>query len=401
VTGHLPPPLRRTWEREATGERADHLLELAGPGDALDPAGVSDLLAFGYLAGRRTLVRGIRRAFEPWELAPPDPHPAALEVDARADRLWSLLVAAVADACAGATAPRAALSGGLDSRAIAAALAEVAPEGGSLGSFGDADCADLPVARSVATALGVPHEVTHLPPDGALRHEERVWLATDGTGGPASAPGAPSDAAWSGRCDLLLSGCAGDVIWGSSRRPGPSPLRRLRQLGVAWVEPTWDREVPRPPAWLAAPGLAAWLNLWTRQAGATWNGVLPRLAVTPVRPVLWWEPLLAFCLALSEQDRTDRRLVRRMLDRHAPSASPARLPLAPRGPVHDLDRAFATCPAWRRALEDMAGDEPALRRVGLRPAGVRRLVRRALAGRQPGRAGSISRIRVLLRWGAA
>ena len=395
----LPPPLRRSWERTATGERATDLLALAGPGDALDPGGVSDLLAYGYAAGRRSPVAGIRRRFEGWALAPPEPHPLELSAGDRADRLWGLLCAAVAEAVDGACAPRAALSGGLDSRAIAAALAEVAPRSGSLGRVGDPDCADLPVARGVGAALGLPHQVTLLPMDGALRHEERVWRATDGTGGPASAPGAPTDEAWGGGCDLLLSGCAGDVVWGGSVRPGPSPERRLRRLGVPWLAPSWDDEVPTAPGWLPPTGVAAWLNLWTRQAGGTWNGVLPRLASTPVVPVLWHEPLLSFCLALEPEDRRERRLVQRVLERRAPAVAPGRLPLAPRGPVHDLDRAFAGCPQWRQELERMAADEVGLHRVGLRPAGVRRLVRRALAARGPGRAGSISRVRALLPWG--
>ena len=303
-------------------------------------------------------------------------------------------------ACAGAHAPRASLSGGLDSRAIAAALAEVAPAGRSLGTFGDPDCADLVTAGALAEALALPHVVTHLAPGGALRSEERVWRATDGTGGPGSSPGAPTDETWAGDCDLLLSGCAGDVVWGASVRPGPSPLGRLRRLGVPFCSPAWDLEVPAPPAWLPRPGRAAWMNLWTRQAGGTWNGILPRLPHTLVVPVLWDERLLSFCLALSADDRADRALVRRMLRRHAPAVAEEAIPRVRGAPVHDLDRAFATCPAWRRSLRAWAADRPALERVGLRPRGVERLVRHALTARQPGRAGSISRLRALVRWGA-
>jgi hypothetical protein len=396
----LPPPLVRRWVRTATGEAATDLLALARPDDALDPGGISDLVAFGYQAGRRTLIAGVERRFEPWVIGAPEPWPGSLTEDRRADRLWELLRAAVARACAPATAPRASLSGGLDSRAVAAALASLATSGCSAGTFGDPDCADLATARSLAEALGLPHEATSLPADGALRHEERVWRATDGTGGPGAAPGAPTDGAWAHGCDLLLSGCAGDVVWGSSVRPGPSPGRRLRRLGVPFLPPDWDREVPPPPGWIPETGAAAWFNLWTRQAGTTWNGVLPRRAWTTVVPVLWDLELLAFCLALSAEDRQDRRLVRRMLERHAPHVTDRAIPRVRGAPVHDLDRAFATCPTWRAELETWAAGGPRFERVGLRPRAVRRLVRHALAGREPGRSGSISRLRALVRWGA-
>ncbi len=389
------PPLLRRYVDIETGREAGDLLAFAGPGRTLDPGGVSDLLAFGYLAGRRTLLRGVERRLEPWTLPPPSPHPRELDPGAREDRLWELLVAAVGSACEGHPRPRAALSGGLDSRAVSAALSAWGG-GGSAGTFGDPDCADLPVAEVCAARLGLAHEVSLLSPDVALRHEERVWRATGGTGGPASAPGAATDGAWAERCDVLLSGASGDVVWGASRRPGPSPERRLRKLGVRFVPPTWDDEAPSPPPWTSEPGARAWRNLWTRQAGGTWNGVLPRLPFTPVVPVLWSAPLLAFCLALEDDDRRERALVRRALERHAPAVATSALPLAPRGPVHDLDRAVRGA-AWAAELDDW------LRRtdfeaVGLSRRGVRRLVRKIRAGRD--RSATLSRVRALSRWAA-
>ncbi len=403
----LPPPLRHRFQDRQRAESAD-LLALAGvrsgAGDVVagrgsgrvDRRAAAQFVAFGYLAGVSTLAPGVGRVWESWPLAPPDPPPSALTFDERADRLWELLVAAVARACGGRTAPRTTLSGGLDSRAVAAALAKAAPAGRSAGTFGDPDCADLPVARSVAAALGLPHEVTELSEDAALVHEARVWRATGGMGGPAAAPGAATDEAWAESCDVLLSGTAGDVIWGDSVRPGPSPRRRLRRLGMTYVEPAWDEERPSAPSWLdaASPGAAAWTNLWTRQACGTWMGVQSRLPYTPVAPVLWDDPLIAFCLALGDDDRRDRALVRRMLARHAPAASTDAIPLAPRGPVHDLDRAFRG-PAWAAELDRWL-DVTDFRAIGLSPRGVRRLVARIRAGRN--RAASLSRVRALARW---
>ena len=390
----LPPPLVRRFEDEQTGATSSVLLTFAEPGRQLDPGGVSDLLAFGYLAGRRTLLAGVTASWSPWSLAPPDPEPSSLGLDARADRMWELLRDAVRAACAGRSRPRAALSGGLDSRAIAAALAAVAPHA-MLGTFGDPGCADLPTAREVGAALGLSHEVTELERGAALGHEERIWRATGGTGGPASAPGAATDAAWAAHCDVLLSGASGDVVWGASVRPGPSPSRRLRKLGVPFVEPTWDDEVPAAPDWATSAGAAAWRNLWTRQAGGTWNGVLPRLAFTDVVPVLWHGPLLSWCLALGDADRSDRALVRRMLARCAPSVATTVIPLSPRGPVHDLNAAVRGEP-WRSELDRWLR-EADFEVVGLSKRGVRRLVRKIRAGRD--RAGTLSRVRAIVRWG--
>jgi hypothetical protein len=321
-------------------------------------------------------------------------HPDRLNPDERADRLWDLLLQAVRRACRGR--PRTTLSGGLDSRAVAAALAEAAPPGRSAGTFGDPDCDDLPVARRAALALGLEHQVTVFGPDAALRHEDRVWHATGGIGGPAAAPGASTDEPWAARCDVLLSGTSGDVIWGDSVRPGPSPPRRARSLGIPFVAASWDDEVPVAPPWVSRAGAAAWQNLWTRQAGATWAGTLSRGPHTPVVPVLWDEPLLAFCLALGEDDRRDRALVQRMLSRHAPAVSTDAIPLSRRGPVHDLDRAMRAEP-WTTELDRWLR-ETDFRAVGLRPRGVRSLVAKVRAGRN--RSGSLSRVRALTRWGS-
>jgi hypothetical protein len=394
----LPPPLLSRYVEVATGREASDLFELAGAGARLDRAAVSELVAFGYLGGRRTMLRGVERRVEGWDLPEPSRRPDQLTPDARADRLWALLLDAVARACVGRFAPRTTLSGGLDSRVVAAALAQLAPSGRSAGTFGDPDCADIPVASAVAAALGLTQEVTPFEPEVALRHEERVWRATDGTGGPSCSPGASTDEGWAERCDVLLSGSAGDVVWGCSRRPGPSPDRRLRRLGLPLAAPTWDDGLPPAPRWASPAGRDAWSNLWTRQATGTWNGARSRLLITPVVPIPWDGPLLSFCLGLGEEDRRDRSLLRRALDRNAPAVSTDRIPLGPRTPVHDLDRAFARSPAWGLEFDRWLADRAAIDRVGVRHREVARLVRRARSGRKPGRAGTISRLRALTRW---
>ena len=183
--------------------------------------------------------------------------------------------------------------------------------------------------------------------------------------------------------------------------PGPSPAPRLGKLGCPYAEPRWSEDLPPAPRWASAAGAASWRNLWTRQQGATWDGVLPRLEFTPVIPVLWHEPLLSFCLALGDEDRRDRMLLRHMLERHAPEVSASALPPV-RGPVHDLDRAWRTSPEWAEELERWLapGAEAAApwQALGLRRQVVARMTGQVRRGRRS-RAGFLSRLRAAWRWG--
>ena len=382
-------PLQRRYRSRRTGAEASSLLELRE--HRLDLAGVADTLAWGFTTGRRTLLLDVERVAHPWELPAPPVLPAALDPDARADRLWELLRAAVRT---DAERPRCSLSGGLDSRAIAAAAADL--PGLSLGTFGEADSQDVPVAAEVARALALPHTIATLPPQAARELEDRVFSASGGLGGPDAAPGSWTDAAWAQECDVLLSGTSGDVIWGDTGLGGRTPDSRLRKLGVSAVGDPLEGVHTAPP-WASPSGKGAWANLWTRQARVTWNGVLPRLAHTAVRPVCWEPHLLAFCLALGDADRADRALLRRMLRRHVPAV--ASIP-AVRGRPLDMDRLFASDPWWREELDEMAADRPAWARLGLNPGGVARLLRLVRDGRRS-RAGLVCRLRVLRRWSHA
>ncbi len=348
-------------------------------------------MAWGFCTGSRTLLVDVQRVVQPWALPEPDPHPLSMDLVPRADALWDLLRAAVRQIPG--ERPRAALSGGLDSRAIALAASDRA--GLTLGTFGEQDAVDLPVAAQVGRLLGVPHAITVLPGDASRAGEERVFSATGGLGGADAAPGAWTDARWAPDCDVLLSGMSGDVVWGDTPLGGRTPQARLRKLGVRVVGDPADG-MPQAPAWASPSGAAAWLNLFTRQACVTWNGVLPRLAYTPVVPVCWEPHLLSFCLALPAEDRAERALLRTMLERHGPDV--ARVP-AVRGATCDLDRAMATDPRWRAELDTMAADRDAWVRLGLDPRGVGRLLRLQRDG-QRRRGALVSRLRVLRRWTA-
>jgi hypothetical protein len=393
----LPPPLQWRYVHAATGREVTKLSDLPDV-RTFDPGGVADLLGFGHPLGTRTILAGVQGRCPAWDLAAPEPHPDQLGGAAqRRERLWQLLRGAVRRAAREFDRPRITLSGGLDSRAIAAAAAA---EGLAVdcATFGDPDCADIPAATEIARRLGLPHTVTQLPPDAGLRHEERCWRATGGLGGAAAAPGAHTDAAWAQECDGILSGMSGEAVWGDLGAPGPSPPSRMSRLGVAEPPLEPSAVAPAPPQWLPPTSAGAWINLHTRQARGTANGIRSRLQLTPLVPVPWSPDLLAFCLALPPEDRRDRTLLRQMLDHFAEDVGPTALP-AVRGPVHDLDRAMHTVAEWRRTLAQMTDRNcnGAFERLGLRPRAVRRIVRQ-VAGGSRRRAVFVSRLRVLWRW---
>ena len=393
----LPPPLRLPQFESEAGEVHDDLLDFARS-RPLDPVGLAELIAFGYRRGARTLLEGVRCRVTHWQLQAPEVHPRELSFDERADRLWELLREAVRSASVGSLRPRTTLSGGLDSRAIAAAAASVDGSRFSAGTFGDEDCVDLPVAAELASRLGLRHEVSVLPLDAALDSEGRVWRASFGYGGPASAPGAATDSLWSAQCDVLLSGTSGDVIWGDTALAGPSPSSRLARLGLSTGRLDGPLITPPPPVWASKPGALAWANLWSRQKGATWDGVRSRLSFTPVVPIPWDPHLLSFCLGLESKDRRGRALLCHMLKRHAPVISAQEL--APvHGPVHDLDRAWRTSAAWAEELHRWvrSEQEPVWRMLGVKRSVAARMVSQVRSGKRK-RASFLSRLRAAWRW---
>lgn len=393
----LPRPMRWHYVHAESGRESASLLALA-PHAGLDPAGVADLLTFGHPLGARSLLAGVQGHTPAWDLPSPDPHPDDLRDEAqRRDRLWQLLREAVRAGAEGYSRPRVTLSGGLDSRAVAAAAAaEGIPV--DCATFGDPDCEDIPAARRIARRLDLPHTVVVLPPDAALLHEDRTWRATGGLGGPAAAPGAHTDVPWAEECDVILSGMSGEAVWGDLGPPGPSPAARMKRLGVTTPHLEPASVAPEPPGWLPRTSLGAWINLHTRQARGTSAGVRSRVLHTPLVPVPWEPRLLAFCLALPPGDRAGRTLLCKALAHHTPDVAPLAVPPV-RGPVHDLDRAMCTVPAWGRTLAQMVdrGQRRTWRELGLKPRPVRRLVMQVVEGRRA-RAVFVSRLRVLWRW---
>jgi asparagine synthase (glutamine-hydrolysing) len=144
----------------------------------VDPAGVASLLINRFIAAGRTLragVENVRRAcvhrydgaswtaVEYWQyaFADVDEKRFAAEIDARREELWRLITRAIRRRLPERGTLLLSLSGGVDSRAVLAALLEIGFPLARIttASYGDADDDDAVVASELASSLGLPWQL--------------------------------------------------------------------------------------------------------------------------------------------------------------------------------------------------------------------------------------------------
>lgn len=199
----------------------------------LDPAAVVEYLAFGFVAGDRTLIDGVRKlppghalrirdgrvdVFEYWDVLPP----AALDGHSFDEQLLEQLEAAVAASLVSDVPLSLMLSGGLDSSAIAALAARHANPDDMTAysiSFGLPDDESAAAAR-LARDLGLRYRDIRLT-EATIRDEVGGWL--DALDVPTANPtwiavSAIARAARENGVKVLLSGDGGDELFGGYNR---------------------------------------------------------------------------------------------------------------------------------------------------------------------------------------
>lgn len=182
ATGQLPP--ERTWL------------------DGVATVPPATLLTFRLDDGT---VSGVR--YWQWpDLAPPVGRPALAEL---AEELGRLLRAAVARRL-GDGAPGLALSGGLDSRAILAAMPGAAPTF----TFGDVGSSDVAIAARAAARKGSPHTVLPIDGDGWLAPRIAGLWWTDGLLNVMHMHGGEHLEALADAMHVCLNGAGGDGLVG-------------------------------------------------------------------------------------------------------------------------------------------------------------------------------------------
>ena len=221
------------------GDRLVHALSLRGllqshplPRD-LDLASVATYLAWGYLPGRETLVRGvfkvlpgervewrngrIEREFY-WSL-PPEPSSFSDE-DTLRTRLRGVLEAAVRLRLPAGDPVGASLSGGIDSSLVVALAARLhdAPVHTYSVSFGAGYPNELEFSSLVSRHCNTRHHVVEVTPDAVRRDLDRtIALLGDPIGDPLTVPNALLFAAAAADTKVMLNGEGGDPCFGGPK----------------------------------------------------------------------------------------------------------------------------------------------------------------------------------------
>lgn len=211
-----------------------HYAAVAAGHGSLDTQGAYEVLAYGHALGAKTTIEGVTRLFPRQSVIassasgvpklrridrPPLGYVGGDEVVSTLDAYSALLAGirriSVLDHFADATVQ---LSGGLDSRITAAALAEVRDERPSTVTLDLTDAAELSIAAEVSAALEYPHRVASLR--AVTDDDARAgWLLTGGQVSVVAATGNILAYATANESPderrIIIGGWPGDCLIGS------------------------------------------------------------------------------------------------------------------------------------------------------------------------------------------
>ncbi len=324
----------------------------------IDEEAVEQFLITSHLLDERTLVKGVsilpagsvttirsdgvssHRYWQPQLGVPPSG-----DLDACADHLADVLSRAVSSRCDGRKVLLP-LSGGLDSRTLAAFIPREAMASVTACTFGPAYCYDVRYGRRLARAMKAPFRHLSLPRDFFRRYLEPVLDLCDGEVSIEAFPihrlldfGQPGDTVMTGYLGDALSGghLIGAQVLGSADDPRDAVWRRQYQK-QGFSETLLDK-VMLPERYRPARGSTRALVYGALEAADAETldekALLVELALRQSRYIPYFTRLLrsrfqvetpfldsavldAF-LSLPLQYRTDQRAYRRMLGRHAPA----------------------------------------------------------------------------------
>lgn len=349
----------------------------------VDPDTLPELIAFEYVGGPRTLVQGVRAL------------PVATRVDLtargeqehsfwpKAER-WAPVPEAEASAHAeralleglrrrldGAGAPVVGLTGGLDSRVVAAALRALDVPFQAL-TWGPADSPELDMARMVAATLGAEHRWRPIdPPDaaGTLSRLDRLARWSDGT--------CPLDLrgdVWPREGSAFVTGIGGEVgrafhyMPRAHEEPDPSRRRLRRLLSVPRrlyrARPDVVRRVEgRVDDWLVEAeslGYGGWARLdflYGEQRLRRWGRLILQQSAPPAVPAFATPEVTRALASLPLVDRVTSGFHRRFLQERLPELAPAGVAL-PRSPAAARWARRRVAPALRPPLEAVLRRRP-------------------------------------------
>lgn len=289
------------WQQEGTAftcaTEIKSILAASARTPALDHAGVLELLAYGHQLGERTLFQGIHalpsaavlvfergavRVSRYWRFSYAVEHGKVPESEF-AEEFEHRLRRACERQSVGPGRVGMALSGGLDSRMICAALPrEHAPY--TTYTTGYPDSLDVAAARELASAFGMRH--LHLVPEQGYMARvapEVVWR-TEGCFSFADATSLQFHARLREELDIIVTGHAGGALSGQTLKPGLASWgaieERLRRAALQTSEAAlrtlvrdevWAREWPEARQRFVASVAELRGGCAPRDAVITWN----------------------------------------------------------------------------------------------------------------------------------
>ncbi|MEY4680956.1 MAG: hypothetical protein RLZZ276_2605 [Pseudomonadota bacterium] len=246
-----------------------------GVGRRLDPRAIEDFLAYGYIPDPRTILEGVRRLEAGCTLSlrrgardAPSPRrywrprfraDPAIDEAAATTRLRAALGEAVRSRMLADVPIGAFLSGGIDSSAVCALMAEAATrpvETFSIGFAGSTED-ESAHARHVAGHLGTRHRAEDAGGPSLAALDRVAAIHDEPFGDPSAVPTMQLCAAARRHVAVALSGDGGDEVFGGYRRhlwhvreemarrlvPGRAGRAVLAALAAAWPKADW---APRP-----------------------------------------------------------------------------------------------------------------------------------------------------------
>ncbi|MFM8681261.1 MAG: XrtA/PEP-CTERM system amidotransferase [Alphaproteobacteria bacterium] len=244
-------------------------------GRALDPRAIAEFLAYGYVPDPRTILAGasrleagctlsLRRGDRAW----PGPRrywrprfraDAAIDAGTAVAGLREALGAAVRSRMVADVPVGAFLSGGIDSSAVSALMAEAATRPVETFSIGFAGAAEdeSAHARRVAMHLGTRHRAEDAGGPSLAALDQVAGIHDEPFGDPSAVPTMQLCAAARRHVSVALSGDGGDEVFGGYRRhlwhvreemarrllPGRAGRAAVAALAAAWPKADW---APRP-----------------------------------------------------------------------------------------------------------------------------------------------------------
>ena len=229
---------------------------LAGGVDrGLDPAGVMDYLAFGYVHGPSTVIVGIEKfpaahwmrvtAAAPskpvrfWSL-PPEEAPRVPDPRETQERLTALLEASVRDQMLSDVPVGVFLSGGIDSSVVTAMMVRASStpiESYSVGFEGGDSVDETRYAETVARHLGTRHETLRLGPGLLDTMPDMARCLDEPIADAAILPTWHLSVQARTRVKVVLTGEGGDELFGGYGRHKAAYVTEAVQKLPAWLRP--------------------------------------------------------------------------------------------------------------------------------------------------------------------